>query len=114
MNLLKISMLGLGLVMMGGMACSSTNKSDTGPIHFAGTPATGGTIATGGTVATGGIVAEDAGVDVSTTPPADAKADVGGGACVSTKEGHLAIINAPTTGGLDVPGPTPPAYQTCK
>lgn len=111
MNWFRISMFGLGLVMMGGMACSSTKKSDTGTLVVGGTPATGGTIATGGTTATGGNVAEDAGVDVSTTPPVDA-ASVG--ACVSTKEGHLAIINAPTTGGLEVPGPTPPAYQTCK
>jgi hypothetical protein len=121
MNWLKISVFGLGLAALVGMSCSSSNNSSPdalilggsvgngGTSGAGGTTGAGGAVDTGGTTATGGSTIIDAGVD---SVVGDASADSAGG--IFTKEGHLAIINAPTTGGLDVTGPTPPAYQTCK
>jgi hypothetical protein len=125
MNWLKISVFGLGLATLAGMSCSSSNNTTT-PIILGGSGGNGGSssaggaggaVDTGGTTATGGSTIIDAGVDSAIdrgvdVVVGDASADGAGG--IFTKEGHLAIINAPTTGGLDVTGPTPPAYQTCK
>jgi hypothetical protein len=128
MNWLKISLFGLGLAMIAGMACSSSN-SNTPPLTLGGSggnggmsgaggaTGTGGAIDTGGTTATDSSTIVDAGVDsaidrVVDVVAGDAGADSGVG--IFTKEGNSAILNAPTTGGLDVTGPTPPAYQTCK
>jgi hypothetical protein len=114
MNWLKISVFGLGLATLAEMSCSSSNNT-TPPIILGGSGGNGGTsgaggaVDTGGTTATGGSTIIDAGVD---SVVGDASADSGVG--IFTKEGNSAILNAPTTGGLDVTGPTPPAYQTCK
>jgi hypothetical protein len=56
---------------------------------------------TGGTGGAGGI---DAGIDGGT----------GGNTTVFTKPVHLQIINAATTGGLDVTGSTAVPYTSCK
>jgi len=128
MNLLRISVIGLGLATLTVSACSSSSNN-TGPVVVPTSTSTsintsistgvdagtGTAVDTGTSLGTGTTTTPDAGVDASIVPAdGGGGVDAGGNGPSYTKDGHLAIINAPTTGGLDVTGATPPAYTTCK
>ncbi len=108
----------------------------TGGAPGAGGTGAGGAIGTGGATGAGGAIAGDAGTggttgvdsgaggstvvvdggspDVSLVD-SGAKPEAGGGEAGGTpaKEIHIQIINAATSGGLDVTGPTPVPYTSC-
>jgi len=127
----KHSILVIGLLAAGFVACGGGgDKTDAISISQGGALWTGG-VGSGGAIDTGGSnVDSDAatgsggsgGFFDAGNPVADALASEAGSAVVvGTKETNLALINAPAASGVvvvDVPGPSPPTYDpntsTCK
>jgi len=144
MTLLRTSALFIGLAALGiACGSDSSNSPDApnvggnggaktdGPI----TPGTGGATGSGGATvpsnggaiggfdsgAGGSTVVIDAGSTGGSTGIIDSGIDGTGGGSIDggtdtiwTKPIHVQIINVATAGGLDVTGPTPVAYTSCK
>jgi hypothetical protein len=74
----------------------------------------GSTVAIDGSIA-GSTGTIDSGIDGTGGKTGGIDAGIDAGVPVTfPKDGHLKIINAATTGGLDVTGPTAVPYTTCK
>lgn len=139
MTSLKTTAIVFGLAILGVACGSSSNNSTDLPVYggtggsHADAPITSTGGAGGATVgadsgaggAGGTTVAIDSGAGGSAIDAPHIDSGAGGGTGTDsgaidgggapTKDGHIAIINAPTTSvGLTVTGPTPVAYTSCK
>ena len=134
MTLLKTSALFIGLTLL-GFACSSdsSNTPDAPIVGGTGGAKTDGPLAVGTGGAGGAIVPLDSGaggamvviaaasdggsstIDSNPNGIGGIDGSIDGGTTAQfTKSGSIAIMNTPTTGGLDVTGPATVAYATCK